>query len=135
MKTGLLGIMFFVFLGFNLTMRSRDKKLLIRNKRTRYLLSYQGFCARNTSEDNFSLMLTTPFHFAFVNNSLYKVLIAGFRKLRYLYARALCLCKRLDKVSRRGLLLLHWGCPDACGLLAHQARQQCAMSSTVKICS
>ena len=124
--------MFFVFLGFNLTMRSRDKKLLIRKERTRYLLSDQGCCVRNTSEDYFNFMLTTP-HFTFVNNSLYKVLIAGFRKLRYLYARALCLCKRLDKVSIRELLLLHWGCPDASCCLP--LGQQQNYSNTVKICS
>ncbi len=106
--------MFFIFLGFNLTMRSRYKKLLIRNERTRYLLSAQGFCVRNTSADHFNLILTTLLpRFTFVNNSLYKVVIAGFRKLRYLYARALCLGKCLGKVSLRGFLLLHWGCPDA----------------------
>ena len=54
------------FLGLIQTMRSRDKKLLIRNEYTRYLLSAQGCCIRNTSEDYFNFMLTTP-HFTFVS--------------------------------------------------------------------
>ena len=104
-----------------LTMRNRYKKLLIRHESIRYLLSDPGFCVRNTSGDNPNFMLTIPppYHFTFVNNSLYKVVIAVFRKLRYLCARALC----LDKVSLRGLLLLHRGCPDACCCL-HLLQQQ-----------
>ena len=50
----------FHILGFNLTMRNRQMELLIRNERTKYLSSDQGFCARNTFEANFNYKLTTP---------------------------------------------------------------------------
>lgn len=93
-------------------------EMLIRNERNKYLSSDQGFCARNTSEGNSNLMLITP-HITFVNNLLHKFFIAGFRKLRHLCARVLC----LGKVFLRGHLLLHWDCPDVCCCL-HLVRQQ-----------
>ena len=44
--------------GFVLTMRKME--LLIKNERTIYLLSDQGFCARRTFEVDFNSELTTP---------------------------------------------------------------------------
>ena len=83
--------------------------LLIRDECTRDQSCDQGFCVCNTSEGNVNFMLIRPPppRVTFVNHSLRKFLLAGFRKLLYICARVLC----FDKVFLCGLLLLHWELP------------------------
>lgn len=57
-------------------MRSRHKKLLIRNERAKYLSYEQGFCARNAFVGNFIHKLITPLaRKTFVNNSLHSIMV------------------------------------------------------------
>ena len=104
-------------------MNQRDIKSALQGVNTSGICFLSRFCQCVRLKGYVSTIvnykLSPPPHFTFVNNLLHKVLIAGFRKLRYFYARALC----LDRVSLRGLFLLHWECPDACCCL-HLVRQQ-----------
>ena len=99
-------------------MNSQQMEFSYMNERTRYLSYVQGSCARSVPEDDFYHKLT-PSHLTSVKIPLNRFLFAGFRKLQFLCARALC----VDKAFLRELLLLHRECPDACRCL-HMVQQQ-----------
>lgn len=108
-------------------MNQRDIKSTIQVVNTAYACFLSRFCQRVGLSGYVSTIvnykLSPLSRITIVNILLHKVLIAGCKKLRYFYARALCLSKCLDKVSFRELMLLHWERPDACCCL-HLVRQQ-----------